>query len=89
MLLFLFLGESTFFVELSETSAILQHATKHSLVLVDELGKYFLFLSVYYVSNKRGAFRFALVRPKIFNFVTNVEKWDHPCPMDIFLVLHF
>ena len=32
-------GESTFFVELSETSAILQHATQHSLVLVDELGK--------------------------------------------------
>ena len=31
-------GESTFFVELSETSAILQHATQHSLVLVDELG---------------------------------------------------
>ncbi|KAJ8321861.1 hypothetical protein KUTeg_000332 [Tegillarca granosa] len=31
-------GESTFFVELSETSAILQHATKHSLVLMDELG---------------------------------------------------
>lgn len=34
-------GESTFFVELSETSAILHHATKHSLVLVDELGMYF------------------------------------------------
>lgn len=33
-------GESTFFVELSETSAILHHATKHSLVLVDELGRY-------------------------------------------------
>lgn len=32
-------GESTFFVELSETSAILQHATQHSLVLVDELGR--------------------------------------------------
>lgn len=32
-------GESTFFVELSETSAILQHATPHSLVLVDELGR--------------------------------------------------
>ncbi|XP_077990692.1 DNA mismatch repair protein Msh6-like [Glandiceps talaboti] len=32
-------GESTFYVELSETSAILQHATKHSLVLVDELGR--------------------------------------------------
>ncbi|XP_021365348.1 DNA mismatch repair protein Msh6-like isoform X1 [Mizuhopecten yessoensis] len=32
-------GESTFFVELSETSAILQHATQHSLVLMDELGR--------------------------------------------------
>ncbi|XP_076349800.1 LOW QUALITY PROTEIN: DNA mismatch repair protein Msh6-like [Tachypleus tridentatus] len=32
-------GESTFFVELSETSSILQHATYHSLVLLDELGR--------------------------------------------------
>ncbi|XP_062911704.1 DNA mismatch repair protein Msh6 [Mobula hypostoma] len=32
-------GESTFFVELSETSSILQHATRHSLVLLDELGR--------------------------------------------------
>ena len=40
LFLFIFLlGESTFFVELSETSTILQHATKHSLVLLDELGK--------------------------------------------------
>ncbi|XP_076033999.1 DNA mismatch repair protein Msh6 isoform X2 [Oratosquilla oratoria] len=33
------MGESTFFVELSETSSIMKHATKHSLVLVDELGR--------------------------------------------------
>ena len=33
-------GESTFFVELSETSTILQHATPHSFVLLDELGQY-------------------------------------------------
>ena len=33
-------GESTFFVELSETTSILQHATSHSLVLMDELGLY-------------------------------------------------
>lgn len=33
------MGESTFFVELAETSAIIQHASKHSLVLVDELGR--------------------------------------------------
>ena len=32
-------GESTFFVELSEASSILRHATRHSLVLIDELGK--------------------------------------------------
>lgn len=31
-------GESTFFVELSETSTILQHATVHSMILLDELG---------------------------------------------------
>uniref|UniRef100_A0A1B6HAN9 DNA mismatch repair protein n=1 Tax=Homalodisca liturata TaxID=320908 RepID=A0A1B6HAN9_9HEMI len=32
-------GESTFYVELCETSAILAHASKHSLVLIDELGR--------------------------------------------------
>lgn len=32
-------GESTFFVELSETASILLHGTRHSLVLLDELGK--------------------------------------------------
>ncbi len=32
-------GESTFFVELRETVTILTHATHHSLVLIDELGK--------------------------------------------------
>lgn len=31
--------QSTFFVELSEAAAILKHATKHSFVLVDELGR--------------------------------------------------
>ncbi|XP_033861442.3 DNA mismatch repair protein Msh6-like isoform X1 [Acipenser ruthenus] len=32
-------GESTFFVELSETASILHHGTSHSLVLLDELGR--------------------------------------------------
>lgn len=32
-------GQSTFFVELSETSAILNYASKHSLVILDELGR--------------------------------------------------
>lgn len=36
-------GESTFYVELSETASILHHSTRHSLVLLDELGKTFDF----------------------------------------------
>lgn len=32
-------GSSTFLVEMSETSAILKHATVNSLVLLDELGR--------------------------------------------------
>ena len=32
-------GESTFLVELQETAAILSHATPHSMVLMDELGR--------------------------------------------------
>ena len=32
-------GESTFLVELQETGAILSHASPHSLVLMDELGR--------------------------------------------------
>lgn len=31
-------GDSTFYLELCETSAILAHASRHSLVLIDELG---------------------------------------------------
>ena len=33
-------GESTFYVELNETAAILQHASPYSLALIDELGKF-------------------------------------------------
>ena len=32
-------GQSTFYVELQETSSILTHASRHSLVLIDELGR--------------------------------------------------
>ena len=32
-------------MELSETSVVLHHSTLHSLVLLDELGKYLFFIS--------------------------------------------
>ena len=32
-------GQSTFFIELNETAAVLRHATEHSLVALDELGR--------------------------------------------------
>ena len=35
----IFERESTFFVELAETSMIMKHANIHSLVLIDELGR--------------------------------------------------
>lgn len=37
-------GQSTFLVELSETSAILKHATVNSLVLLDELVIFFVII---------------------------------------------
>ena len=35
----IFTGESTFFIELSEAAIVLRNATRHSLVLMDELGR--------------------------------------------------
>ena len=35
----IFEKQSTFFVELAETTMILKHASVHSLVLIDELGR--------------------------------------------------
>lgn len=32
-------GQSTFLIELSEAAIILKHATRHSFVLIDELGR--------------------------------------------------
>lgn len=44
-------GQSTFFIELAETSSIIQHASAYSLVLLDELGNYYpiLFLECLYL----------------------------------------
>lgn len=47
-------GESTFYLELCETSAVMAHASKHSLVLIDELGKS-LSVMLGFLINKRSS----------------------------------
>lgn len=32
-------GQSTFMIELTETSNMMKHASKHSLIMLDELGR--------------------------------------------------
>lgn len=47
-------GESTFYLELCETSAVMAHASKHSLVLIDELGESLLDRLGFLINKKKA-----------------------------------